>query len=170
MHTVAKVGNARVAIVHGDAWSLAGWRFAHDMLDDPAQRPAIAALRERTGIDIFASTHTCLAALRQVDTPRGALTVINNGATGMPNIRDTGFGLISRIAVSPSPHSPLYGAAIGGVHVGAIPVRYDRAAFLARFLARWPHGSPAHRSYFARIVKGPDHDLAKAAAATMVAA
>ena len=32
MHAVAQVGTARVAIVHGDAWALAGWRFAHDRL------------------------------------------------------------------------------------------------------------------------------------------
>jgi hypothetical protein len=120
MHIVARVGNCRAGIVHGDAWSLAGWRFAHDMLDDPAQRLLIAALREQTGIDIFASTHTCLAALRQFDTPQGALTIINSGAAGMPNFRDTAFGVFTRIGVSPSPHRPLYGAVVDGVHVEAV--------------------------------------------------
>src|SRR5204863_9493221 len=28
MHLVAEVGDAKVAIVHGDAWSLAGWNFS----------------------------------------------------------------------------------------------------------------------------------------------
>ena len=36
MHAVAQVGGARIAIVHGDAWSLAGWRFAHDRLHGSA--------------------------------------------------------------------------------------------------------------------------------------
>ena len=37
MHLVAQVGALRVGIVHGDAASLAGWRFAPDALDDAAQ-------------------------------------------------------------------------------------------------------------------------------------
>ena len=38
-------------------------------------------------------------------------------------------------------------------------------AFLDRFLERWPQGSPAHASYYARIVDGPDYTIAQAAAA-----
>ena len=34
MNLVARVGEARIGIVHGDAVSLAGWGFAHDRLDD----------------------------------------------------------------------------------------------------------------------------------------
>ena len=37
-------------------------------------------------------------------------------------------------------------------------------AFLDRFLARWPPGSPAHASYYRRIVAGPDYALTQAAA------
>ena len=32
MHLVARVGDLRIGIVHGDAHSLAGWEFAHDQL------------------------------------------------------------------------------------------------------------------------------------------
>jgi hypothetical protein len=42
-----------------------------------------------------------------------------------------------------------------GVHVDAIPLAYNHAGFLERFLARWPEGSPAHASYFRRIAFGP---------------
>jgi hypothetical protein len=49
-----------------------------------------------------------------------------------------------------------------GVHIDALPVAYDRDAFLARFLARWPEGSPAHASYFGRIERGPDYALESA--------
>lgn len=162
MHRVARVGALRIGIVHGDAWSLAGWRFAHDLLDDPRHRQNMAGLRAQSAIDIFASTHTCLAALRRFETPSGALTIINNGAAGMPNFRGQTAGLITRIATTPSPHEPLYGLAQAGVFCDALPVCYDNAAFLARFLARWPHGSPAHASYFARIADGPAYALAQA--------
>jgi hypothetical protein len=162
MHLVTTVGDVRVGIVHGDAVALAGWRFAADALDDPASRAWLGEVRARARIEVFASTHTCAAALRAFTLPAGSLTVINNGAAGMPNFAGTQFGLISRIGKRPSPHPPLYGIARDGVFIDALPVAYDTAAFLARFLARWPAGSAAHQSYFRRIVEGPDHTVAAA--------
>jgi hypothetical protein len=162
MHLVAAVGDLRVGIVHGDAGALAGWRFAHDALDDPANADWLDDVRRASGIDVFASTHTCLAALRDLALPSGRLTVINNGAAGMPNFAGTTFGLISRIATRPSPHEALYGTRRDGVFIDALPVRYDAAAFLDRFLARWPAGSPAHESYVRRITDGPDYPIASA--------
>jgi hypothetical protein len=162
MHLVAAVGDLRVGIVHGDAGALAGWRFAHDALDDPANAAWLDDVRRASGIDVFASTHTCLAALRDLALPNGRLTVINNGAAGMPNFAGTTFGLISRIAPRPSPHEALYGTRRDGVFIDALPVRYDTAAFLDRFLARWPAGSPAHESYVRRITDGPDYQVASA--------
>jgi hypothetical protein len=157
MHLVAAVGGLRIGIVHGDAVALAGWRFAPDALNDAANRAWLADIRARSRIDVFASTHTCLAALRSFDLPGGRLTVINNGAAGMPNFSGTRFGLISRIATHPSPHAAVYGMVRDGVFIDALPVAYDTAAFLDRFLARWPAGSLAHQSYFRRIIEGPDH-------------
>jgi hypothetical protein len=81
----------------------------------------------------------------------------------MPNFSGPRFGLISRIATTPSPHRPLYGVVRGGVHIDAIPLRYDGEAFLGRFLARWPEGSAAHSSYFQRITAGPEYSVAQAA-------
>jgi hypothetical protein len=162
MHLVAAVGGLRVGIVHGDAVALAGWRFAAEALDDPANRAWLGEVRARSRSDVFASTHTCAAALRAFELPAGPLAVINNGAAGMPNFARTQFGLISRIGTRPSPHPPLYGTARDGVFVDALPVAYDAAAFLARFLARWPAGSAAHQSYFRRMVAGPDHTTATA--------
>jgi hypothetical protein len=162
MHLVAAIGGMRVGIVHGDAGALAGWRFAHDALDDPANADWLDEVRRASGIDVFASTHTCLAALRDLALPSSRLTVINNGAAGMPNFCGTTFGLISRIATQPSPHEPLYGLRRDGVFIDALALRYDTAAFLARFLARWPAGSPAHASYYRRITDGPDYPIASA--------
>lgn len=163
MHLVAAVGALRVGIVHGDAQTLAGWRFAPDYLDNTLHRAWLNDIQKAAGVDVFACTHTCLAALRDLNLARGTLTIINNGAAGMANFAGTQFGVITRIAISPSPHRPLYGTARDGVHIDALAVAYDRDVFLARFLQRWPEGSPAHASYYRRIVAGPDYPLARAA-------
>lgn len=158
MHLVARVGKLRIGIVHGDATSLAGWDFAHDRLADTTRRGELTALHNVSRMDVFASTHTCLAAL--CDAPGSArLTVVNNGAAGMPNFSGTRFGVITRIATRASPHPPLYGIVRDGVHIDALPVRYDTNAFLSAFLARWPEGSPANLSYQRRLMHGPDHAI-----------
>jgi hypothetical protein len=157
MHLVAGVGGLRIGIVHGDARALAGWGFAQDALDDPGATETLATIRQLSKVDVFASTHTCLAALRDFTVPAGRLTVINNGAAGMPNFSGSRAGLITRIGTTPTPHAPLYGLHRDGVHIDALAVPYDHTAFLNRFLARWPDGSPAHRSYYGRIVNGPNY-------------
>jgi hypothetical protein len=169
MHLVAEVGGLRLGIVHGDAAALAGWSFAYDALEGPAAPALLEAVRKASRIDLFASTHTCLAALRDFRLPAGRLTVINNGAAGMPNFSGGRVGLVSRIAATPSPHCPLYGIVRDGIHVDAIPLPYDSEAFLHRFLVRWPEGTAAHLSYFERITAGADHTVVRAAPAPATA-
>jgi hypothetical protein len=164
MHLVAQVGGLRVGLVHGDAASLAGWRFAREALDNANNRPWLSEVRRASKIDLFASTHTCLAVLRDMALPAGRLTVVNNGAAGMPNFSYSTFGVVSRIAVCPSPHRTLYGLTRDGVRIDALALHYDHRAFVARFLARWPERSPAHVSYYNRIVAGPDYAMAQALA------
>jgi hypothetical protein len=163
MHLVAQIGPLRIGIVHGDAASLAGWRFAHDALDLPNSRAWLAEVRAASRIDLFASTHTCLAALRDFALPAERLTVINNGSAGMANFSASTYGVMTRIATTPSPHRPLYGLVRDGVHIDAIPVLFNLPAFVRRFLARWPEGSPAHASYFRRITSGPEYAVTTAA-------
>jgi hypothetical protein len=160
MHLVAQVGELRIGIVHGDAASLSGWGFSHDTLDDG--RDWLTDVRRASRIDVFASTHTCLAALRDFALPADRLTIINNGAAGMPNFAGSRSGVVSRIATRPSPHRRLYGLVRDRVYIDAVALDEDHAAFLARFLARWPHGSPAHASYYRRILAGPDYTLSAA--------
>lgn len=162
MHLVAAVGGLRIGIVHGDGGALAGWSFAHDALDEPGAHATLDRWRHTASVDVFASTHTCLAVLRDFELRAGRLTIINNGAAGMPNFTDSRFGVISRIATTPSPHRPLYGIVRDGVHIDALALPYDIPAFLARFLACWPDGSAAHASYFQRIMAGPEHTIAQA--------
>ncbi len=153
-----RVGGLAAGVVHGDAESLAGWRFDAAALDDPGERAWIEAAFATARVDVFASSHTCLPALRRFD--RG--WVINNGAAGMPNFRERHSGIVTRIGVSPAPTPILYGAMVDGVRVDALALDYDGAAWEREFLANWPAESPAHVSYFRRVVAGPDYSLAQA--------
>jgi hypothetical protein len=154
MHLVARVGGCRVGIVHGDCASLAGWGFAHDALDDPGHARWIASGFRDARVDVFASSHTCLPALRAFEFGRGPCAVVNNGAAGMPNFAGERFGLVTRISVRPG-RDALYGVSIAGAFVEALPVPYDTASWGRRFAANWPEGSAAHQSYSRRMAHGP---------------
>lgn len=163
MHLVAEVGATRIGIVHGDAWALAGWRFAHDSLHNDEREPALSAVFEQAALDGFASTHTCLPALKLLDTPLGERFVVNNGAAGMPNFANTRYGVITRLAALPVPRgltaARLYGADVAGVYVDALAVRFDAAAWDDEFERLWPSNSPASVSYGHRIRNGPDFSV-----------
>lgn len=154
MNLVARVGGARVGIVHGDASSLAGWGFAQNALDDPSHRRWLDHAFAESRADVFASSHTCLPALRAFDFGRGPVAVANNGAAGMPNFAGERFGVVTRISVHPA-RDRLYGTRVAGAFVDALALRYDVAAWEKRFLASWPAGTAAHDSYFRRIAHGP---------------
>ena len=155
MHAVARVGEARIAIVHGDAWALAGWRFAHDSLHDEAREAQLAGALALGAVDGFACSHTCLPALKAFE--RGF--VINNGAAGMANFAGTTFGVLTRVSTRAAPRAlerlRLYGLADERCFVDALKIEFDLAAWLARFDAIWPAGSPAAISYRRRIAEGP---------------
>jgi predicted phosphodiesterase len=167
MHAVAEVGGLRIAIVHGDAWSLAGWRFAHDALHDDLQAQRLDAAFALGAVDGYASSHTCLPALRSF----GERFVVNNGAAGMANFAGRTCGVISRISTRAVPAAlaaaRLYGLYERGVWIDALRVEFDAAAWLARFDAIWPAGSAAALSYRTRIARGPefriDHALGRSA-------
>ncbi len=157
-----RIGDAAIGVVHGDAESLAGWRFDAAALDDPDNCAWIEAAFRAAQVDVFASSHTCLPALRAFDHNRRR--VINNGAAGMPNLRGKRFGIVTRIGVAPAPTPALYGSTLNDIHVDALALEYDSVAWEREFLANWPPESPAHVSYFRRIVTGPDHGLTEATA------
>jgi hypothetical protein len=159
MHLVAEIAGLRIGIVHGDAESLAGWQFSQEALRERPERTR--ALLAGSGVDIFACTHTCLPVMQDFATPRGNALIVNNGAAGMPNFRDTHFGLATRIASTPSAQA-LYGARLGTTVVEAVPVCYDYGAWMARFDRVWPAGSPAALSYRKRIASGPGYEVEQA--------
>lgn len=152
-----RVGDCRIGVVHGDAESLAGWRFDVNALDDPAQDAWRDRMFDAADVDLFASTHTCLPALRRIHRPSGRIVgIVNNGAAGMPNFKGDLSGLCTRIATTPSPHAALHETQLGGAWVALLPVRFDTGRWQQEFLAQWPPGSPAWLSYFDRITRGPD--------------
>ena len=150
MYARYRVGSVRVAVVHGDCDSLAGWRFAADATGAPAE---IAAAIRRSRCGVVARSHTCLPVMRRIGD---SAILANNGAAGMPNFRGDRRGLLTRIAAMPSPHAPIYGTAMDGIHVEALPIDYDHATWTHDFLTSWPPGSPAHQSYWQRIAGGPE--------------
>lgn len=158
MHLVAQVGLERVAVVHGDGESLAGWGFSQEALSDGPGRAAAARQFDAARVRIFASSHTCLPVLQRFAHERA---VVNNGAAGMPNFRGTQFGLATRISVAAG-RNALYGVRVNRVHVEAMRLDYDVAAWERSFLAQWPPGSDAHRSYYERIARGPGYAVEQA--------
>ena len=160
MHLVAAVGGERMAIVHGDAESLADWTFSQEALTTPAGRAKARAAFDGAGVRVFASSHTCLPVMAAFP---GARVVVNNGAAGMPNFRGTSFGIATRISLTPG--KSLYAQRAGRLFVEAVALDYDAGAWRRRFLEQWPAGSDAHASYFGRIVEGPSYGVQEALAA-----
>jgi hypothetical protein len=158
MHAVAAVGGVRIAIVHGDAWSLAGWRFAQEQLS----WETLDRVFDAADVSVFASSHTCLPVTYRM--PAGV--VANNGAAGMPNFRGTHYGLVTRISTAERADA-LYGERLGPVVVETLAVRYDHERWLAQFDRLWPPGSPAAVSYRKRITEGPGYELGQAARRTV---
>jgi len=184
---VAQVGTLRVAVVHGDARSLAGWSLAEERLPSaiiqaaPRNEPLAerAEPRDHTitgtplaqvaeefrevGADVLAATHTCLPFALDLPVDGRTRLLINNGSAGMPNFSGSTFGLITRISTQAHPHpNSLYGITIRGVRCEAVPVVYDHSSWMKRFQANWPPASPAELSYGRRLRNGPAYTLRQA--------
>jgi hypothetical protein len=158
MHLVVRVGDARVGIVHGDAESLSGWRFAHDSLHEAVNQQWLTDLCEQANLVGFASSHTCLPTFRRFGTGAAAKFVVNNGAAGMPNFGGTQYGLITRLSVHEAPEGlAQYGGKMGDLFVDALPVHFDHGKMVEQFASDWPAGSAAHTSYWRRITEGPGY-------------
>jgi len=165
-----QVGDCRVAVVHGDADSLAGWRFDVDSLDDALELPWLQSAFADAHVDLFASTHTCLPAMRKFALSANGDTngyVVNNGAAGMPNFAPDAtnpsasnhlYGLCTRISTTPSPHETIHEFRHADAYISLLPIRYDHARWAEQFLKQWPAGSAAHESYFHRISEGTNFE------------
>lgn len=90
---------------------------------------------------------------------RLAIVLALQSDAGMPNFKEQRYGLLTRISTRPPTGEVLYGKIDQGVHVHALPIRYDHDAWQAAFLANWPEDSPAWLSYYQRIMQGPNFAL-----------
>jgi hypothetical protein len=166
MNLVAQVGNARIAIVHGDGTSLAGWGFCRRTLASERGRTRAAQWLHAANADVFACTHTCEPVCVRVDgaADHRAGVIINNGAAGMPNFIDTRYGVVTRIATRPAAADMpvLYGTTIAGIHIEALALHYNHTQWWGQFEAMWPSGSAANLSYGARIRDGGQLDIGQA--------
>ena len=166
MYCTAAVGAARIAIVHGDCESLAGWGLSRDALAEPAQRRRVESWFDEARVDVIASSHSCLPVMMDFGARNGAGIAINNGAAGMPNFANSQYGVITRISATAPPCQPLYGARSFDLHIDALAVHYDTQRWSSEFEANWPAGSPAHGSYSQRIAHGPAYRLTDASRLT----
>ena len=159
------VGGVRVAVVHGDAQSLAGWGFAQEQLRDTDRQQQLRHWFDAAQVDAFACSHTCLPIFHTVAMPGRVFApiVLNNGAAGMPNFRGDSAGLLTRIALRPfDGPGRRYGLVRRGMHIDSIAIDFDTRRWTQQFLQQWPDGSDAHASYWQRITHGPAYEVADA--------
>jgi hypothetical protein len=128
-------GNVETEIAEAAPQDDAGWGFAQEHLRAAAHRDAVRGWFDQADVDLFACTHTCLPVLQALRVDGSVRWVGNNGAAGMPSFAADGAGPLTRIAMHP----------------------FDGPQ--RRFVAQWPVGSDAHRSYFERISRGPAYRL-----------
>ena len=151
------VGGLKVAVVHGDGDSLAGWRFDPAHLRRSDEAAWRVALFEKAQVNVFASSHTCSAAFHTEPLPHGQTGLIsNNGAAGMPSAPGSLDGLFTRISASALREQSrvLRTTQIEGLWVEQVRVQFDQAKWQQHFLSEWPEDSAAHTSYFKRISEG----------------
>jgi hypothetical protein len=169
-YLTASVAGQRIAILHGDPESLAGWRLALEAMEpgdllvrrqvgwhgQPTTPTDLLDWFHRAEVSVFACTHTGLPYAQDLTDHQGhRRLVINNGSAGLPNFTGTSFGVITRLSTNPQPPADgLYGISIDGLRCDAVPLEFDLAWWLAHFTEQWPQGSPAYDRYVARITSG----------------
>jgi hypothetical protein len=146
----AEVAGMPIAIVHGDAHSLAGWGFAREVMQHSEARQAARQACDDAGVRGFCSSHTCLPVAQDLGEGRW---LMNNGAAGMPNAAGDLRGLCTRIARTP-PHSAVEVHQEGDVYLSLQALAYDTSRWWQRFEQCWPAGSDAHLSYGQRMRQG----------------
>ena len=118
----------------------------------PLARQRVRGMR---GVDVFASSHTCLPALRAFD--------FGHGRGGGRQQRRGGHAELRRRALrrdhahlgAPAPGTPCTARGWPAFSSTRSPCATTRPPGRARFIASWPAGSAAHDSYFRRIAHGP---------------
>ncbi|WP_214367316.1 metallophosphoesterase family protein [Pseudonocardia sp. H11422] len=165
-HLTVTVGGRRVAVVHGDPESLAGWKLALEAVEpgDPTVRARTGWSGTPTGtdqildwfsraeIDVICCTHTGLPYAQDHHRAGRRHLVANNGSAGLPNFTGRRHGVITRLSTHADPPADgLYGLELNGLRFDALPVDFDTERWTAAFLGTWPPGTPGHHGYHSRI-------------------
>lgn len=145
--------NKKIAITHGDEKNLAGWDCSRENLTNYDRRKELSNWFEKNNIDILATTHTCLPIVSKFNKS----ILINNGSSGMANIKNETYGLITRIA-SNSHSDSVFSVKIDDIFVELVKINFDLASFLEWFDNIWDSSSPASMSYRNRIINGTELD------------
>lgn len=139
----------KIAITHGDEKNMAGWQCSNENLRNYERQKEIENWLKTNEIDVLATTHTCLPAILNLSNK----LVINNGAAGMANIKNSTFGLITRIANNKHKEA-LISKEIDNIFVELVKVDYDINNFINWFDSIWDQNSAASVSYRDRILYG----------------
>ena len=105
-------------------------------------------------VDILVKTHTWLPVLYSNDKH----IVVNNGAAGMANVKDSTYGLITRIAKTPS-EDAIVSEKIDNIYVELVKIDFSIEKFLEWFESVWDDNSPASISYKKRIIHGTSLEI-----------
>lgn len=138
-----------IGISHGDEKSVAGWSCSNISLRNNERQKEIINFMDSLQLNVFATSHTCEPIMMYDENH----IVINNGAAGMPNFNKSGEGVVTRISFSES-IDRIYGSKVGELYIDAVAIKYDNEAFIKWFETHWKKGTPAHISYFDRILNG----------------
>lgn len=153
------VAGLNVAVVHGDADSLAGWNFDLSLIDKNTIREWVQQAFTLAEVDVFASSHTGTALMRRFSNNGKDKLVINNGSAGAPNFLKQLHGVITRISSDRYKGESLASTRIGNAWIESLPIRYNHEAWVHEFLKQWPEGSDAYTSYWTKIAQGPNYSL-----------
>lgn len=168
LHLTLQIGTHRIAVLHGDPESVAGWNFAIEAMPPPGDNDGPQARRiadwfRRADVDVFACSHTSTPFMQDFVVDGRRRVIANNGSAGMPNFAGRTEGVITRLSLAPAASADaLYGTVIDDLHIEALPVRYAQAEWAAAFHHQWPAGSSADRLYLQRLLHGPDFLVADA--------
>lgn len=148
------LGDLGVLVSHGDEQALAGWQCSEQNIRQPKRQRQLENFAAQKQIKVFACTHTCSPVIYAGKN----VLLVNNGASGMPSLRESMAGLVTRL--SPKPHpAALYQKEVQGYWVELVPVAYDVQAMLAWFDRVWPLPSAAALSYRKRLSQGVEQSL-----------
>ena len=146
-------GGLKIAVLHGDPESLAGWGLSRESLLTDEGQAQLHQWLAAMDADAILCSHTCLPLLWQADVAGRLRTVINNGSAGMGNLQADPRGLMIRLSHSPD-QAAIESLNHAGVSLSLQPVEFDQASWINNFDQLWPPGSEAAVSYRERIRTG----------------